>query len=343
MILFLGRLGINKMIKILVAASAADTELSSIPARLKQAGFEVLTAKDGATAMRVLESHQPDLAVVDMDLETMDGLSLSGWLKDHRKLHKIPVVLLVDPEAMNDPNSLADSGMADMVLKPVRISELVARVMLRVDNEAKLATLFSQREVSRMALQETLSSYLFRHRNREEEILGLFFTDPETGLNNRAYFKIKLSEELKRAQRYGHPLSALLIKLSSGESELENGEEGNPPSSLTLKEIAGILLLESRDLDIIGRFGYSDFSLLLPDTDQDGAVFLAQRISEHIITHPFTENTGGRDFQVRIGVATYPLKGVHRPQDFMNRAYEALKKAQSYGKKEICIWESAVK
>jgi len=330
------------MMKILVAA-AADPEPSSIPAQLEQAGFEVLTAEDGATAMRILETHRPDLAVVDQDLEPVDGLSLSGWLKDHRKLHRIPVILLVDPKAMNDPTSLADSGMADMVLKPIRITELVARVMLRVDNEEKLAALFSQREVNRMALQETLTSYLHRHRNREEEILGLLFTDPETGLNNRAYFKIKLSEELKRAQRYGHPLSTLLIKLSSGESEKDNGGEGNPPSALTLKEIAGILLLESRDLDIIGRFGYSDFSLLLPDTDQDGAVFLAQRISEHIITHPFTENTGGRDFQVRIGVATYPLTGVHRPQDFMNRAYEALKKAQSFGKKEICIWESAVK
>ena len=180
------------MMKILVAA--ADPTPDSISTTFAQAGFEVLTAEDGTAAMQILESHQPDLAVVDQDLKAVDGLSLSGWLKDHRKLHRIPVVLLISPESMTDPNALADSGIADMVLKPVHIPELVARVTLRVDYEKNLAALFAQREVGRMTLQETVASYLHQHRNREEEILGLFFTDPETGLNNRAYFKIKLSD-----------------------------------------------------------------------------------------------------------------------------------------------------
>ena len=298
---------------------------------------------NGKEAIETVKSYQPDALVVDSRLEEIDGREVAGWVKDHAQLHRIPVILLVDPGELESEVRIVDCGAQDFLTKPIYYPELAVRLALRANNEDRFSSLFTGHETSRMAIQESVAAFLRQHRDREEEILSLMFTDPDTGLNNRAYFKIKLSEELKRAQRYQLPLSALLIKLASPEAmEIEgvDPDAGIPPSSLTLKEMASILLLESRDLDIIGRYGSSDFAMLLPNTLQDGAVLLAQRISERLIVHPFTDNAGGRDFQVRIGIASYPIQGVRLPREFMDRAYEALMKAENFGTKEICIWEA---
>jgi diguanylate cyclase (GGDEF)-like protein len=319
---------------------ARDDERSDLVRRLEQDGNEVLLARTGSEAIEIMQRHLPDVALIDHDVERPDGVSVAGWARDHVKLHRIPVILIVDSAALDRSSGLLDCGAVDLVVRPLRYAEVSVRLELRTNNEERFAGLFAGKEVTRTAIQSHVAALLDQHRDREEEILGLLFTDPETGLNNRAYFKIKLSEELKRAQRYGLALSALLIKLLPPE-RTEGEGDARPASAMTVKEIAGILLLESRDLDIIGRFSPSDFAMLLPSTNQDGAVFLAQRISERIITHPFVDNAGGRDFQVRIGVATYPMDNVRVPQDLMNRAYQALSKAQDFGRREICIWEAS--
>jgi len=320
-------------------------ERADLVRRLRADGDEVLLARTGAEAIALLKRHLPDAALVDHDVPRPDGLSVAGWARDHVKLHRVPVILIVDLAALEHREGLVDCGAVDLIVRPLRHPEVKLRLDLRTDNVGRFSGLFAGREASRAAIQQHVAALLDQHREREEEILGLLFTDPDTGLNSRAYFKIKLGEELKRAQRYGLALSALLIKLqapgAAGHGEAAGRDEAaGPASAMTIKEIAGILLLESRDIDVIGRTAPSDFAMLLPSTNQDGAVLLAQRISERIITHPFVDNAGGRDFQVRIGVATYPMAGVRVAQDLMDRAREALGKAEDFGRREICIWEA---
>ncbi|MBN2490287.1 MAG: diguanylate cyclase [Planctomycetes bacterium] len=314
-------------------------ERADLVRRLRADGDEVLLARTGAEAITLLKRHLPDAALVDHDVPRPDGLSVAGWARDHVNLHRIPVILIVDLVALEHREGLVDCGAVDLIVRPLRYPEVQLRLDWRTDNVGRFSGLFAGQEASRAAIQQHVAALLDQHREREEEILGLLFTDPDTGLNSRAYFKIKLGEELKRAQRYGLALSALLIKLQTpGAAGRDEG--AGPASPMTIKEIAGILLLESRDLDVIGHTSPSDFAMLLPSTNQDGAVLLAQRISERIITHPFVDNAGGRDFQVRIGVATYPMAGVRVAQDLMDRAREALGKAEDFGRREICIWEA---
>lgn len=287
---------------------------------------EVLTVTDGREAITTIDRERPDLVIVDLGTPGMGGDEVAGWVKDHVELSSTPVIVRVDADTFADPGRLIACGADDFVRAESDVTELLARVRLRA-GRGSVSRLLQEAGFSRLRMQEAVDDFLQRHRDREEEMLGLFVTDPETGLNNRASFKVKLDEELKRAERYGVPLSALLIKLSG---------DVRP---MTLKEIAGLLLLQSRDLDIIGRYGHSDFSLLLPNTPQEGAVLLARRISEAIITHPFDQNTGGVDFQLRVGVAAYPADGLREARELMNRANAAMVKAEDFGDKAICIWE----
>jgi diguanylate cyclase (GGDEF)-like protein len=326
------------MLKVLLTIPRRGNR-AEIRDRFTKDGYEVLTARDGNEAIATIRNHQPDVAVVDARLELADGLTVSGWVKDHVRLHRVPVILLVEPEELESIQRVVECGAEDVLVKPIHYPELRLRVEMRAENRGRFAGLFVNDELHRLAIQENVSNFLHHHRDREEEILGLMLTDPETGLHNRAYFKIKLDEELRRAQRYDLPLSALLIKVLDSEGD-EDDLDSSPISAMTLKEIASVLLLESRDLDVIGRYAPLDLAMLLTNTGQDGAVLLAQRIGERIITHAFSDNVGGRDFQIRFGIATYPLPGVTAPHDLMEQAYEALAKAQSFGTREICIWQA---
>ena len=327
------------MMRILLTTPPAHdrTELAT---RLTNDGYQVVTAADGVEAMRVLRNAEPDLAILDRRLDRRSGTAVAGWLKDHVHLHRVPVILLVDPADLAATDALLDCSPADVLVTPVDYRELRLRLEMRANTEARFSGLFAGCEASRSALQENLLQFLRRHRDREEEMLGLFFADPETGLHNRAYFKIRLSEELRRARRYGSAVSVLLLKLASTGVGAPAGTDDFPASAMTLKEIAGILLGESRDLDVIGRYAPGDLAMLLPNTVQDGAVLLARRISEQIISHPFRDDRGGRDFQLRVGIATYPVAQVSKPQQLMARAYDAVENAENFGMRDVCIWEA---
>jgi len=326
------------MLKVLLTIPLEE-DRSVIHERLTRDGYEVLIARDGDEAITTIKDQLPDVAIVDSRLRLADGLTVSGWMKDHVRLHRVPVILLVGADELPSIQRVVECGAEDILVKPVRYPELRLRVEMRAENLDRFAGLFVNDEIHRLAIQENVAEFLHHHRDREEEILGLMLTDPDTGLYNRAYFKIKLNEELKRAQRYDVSLTALLIKVMDSTTD-EDDSESSPLSAMTFKEIASVLLLESRDLDVIGRYGARDFALLLTNTGQNGAVLLAERIGERIMTHAFTDNVGGRDFQIRFGIATYPQPGITAPQDLMEQAYEAVTRSRAHDETEICIWEA---
>jgi len=330
---------LQNMLKVLLTI-ARTGDRSELRDRLARDGYEVLVARDGDEAITAIKDQVPDVAIVDSRLDLADGLTVSGWVKDHVRFHRVPVILLVEPGEVESIQRVVECGAEDVLVKPVRYPELRLRVEMRAENRDRFAGLFVNDEVHRLAIQENVASFLHHHRDREEEILGLMLTDPDTGLHNRAYFKIKLNEELKRAQRYDLPLTALLIKVVDAEGD-EDDTDSSPLSAMTLKEIASVLLLESRDLDVIGRYAPLDFAMLLTNTGQDGAVLLARRIGERIMTHAFSDNVGGRDFKIRFGIATFAQPGIAAPHDLMEQAYEALARASTCGTREICIWEAS--
>lgn len=125
-------------------------------------------------------------------------------------------------------------------------------------------------------------------------------TDPLTGLSNRRAFDQRLEEELKRAQRYGQPVSLLVMDLS-GFKQI-NDRLGHAKGDEALVQVAQVLRASKRDGDTLFRWGGDEFAALLPHTDLAGAVAAAQRYAEAI------EKIRIEDLElgVNIGVAAYP-------------------------------------
>ncbi|PZA08465.1 MULTISPECIES: diguanylate cyclase [unclassified Meiothermus] len=149
-------------------------------------------------------------------------------------------------------------------------------------------------------------------------------TDPLTGLANRRAFDQRLEEEFGRAERYGQPLSLLVMDLSGFKQV--NDRLGHAKGDEALVEVARVLRANQRDGDTLFRWGGDEFAALLPHTELSGAVKAAQRYAESIRRICLE----GLALGVNIGVATYP-GDADDPEALLREADERMYRAKRCG------------
>jgi DNA-binding response OmpR family regulator len=92
---------------------------------LRRSGYEVIFAKDGLEAQNEIESHSPDLIVLDLMLPIVDGFELTRWLRDHSDT---PIIMLTARRDEVDRIAGLEMGADDYILKPFSPQEVVSRV-----------------------------------------------------------------------------------------------------------------------------------------------------------------------------------------------------------------------
>jgi GGDEF domain-containing protein len=148
--------------------------------------------------------------------------------------------------------------------------------------------------------------------------LVVALSDPETNLFSYAFIAFKLDEEFKRAQRFGQPLSCVML-----------GFEGEA-AERTLRELSGIFLSASRDTDVLGRFDINTFLFLLPSTGTDGAQIMAQRVKDEARKAGLRDLVGD-PLELAVGIACHPHAQIRRREDLFARARSAYADAQKAG------------
>ena len=118
--------------KILVVDDEPDA-LELVAYNLKQAGFGVVTAKDGAEALEKVKSAGPDLIVLDVMLPEMDGFGLCRVFKNAPVTAGIPIIMLTAKAAEIDRVLGLELGADDYLTKPFSPRELVLRVKKLLD------------------------------------------------------------------------------------------------------------------------------------------------------------------------------------------------------------------
>jgi DNA-binding response OmpR family regulator len=118
---------------------------------LQRAGYQTRRASDGRIAMSLVEEQIPELAIIDIMLPEVDGLSLTRWLRDRSNL---PIILLTARREEVDRITGLEMGADDYVVKPFSPQELVSRVRAvlrrtgREQDEAELGHLLSFENLS---------------------------------------------------------------------------------------------------------------------------------------------------------------------------------------------------
>ncbi len=116
---------------------------------LEKAGFDVLTAHDGITAVQTIRSERPDLILLDLMLPDMDGYDITRVVRGDEKLELIPIIMITARVEDTDKVVGLEIGADDYVTKPFNPSEVVARVraQLRVKKRLSSANNPQQHEV----------------------------------------------------------------------------------------------------------------------------------------------------------------------------------------------------
>jgi diguanylate cyclase (GGDEF)-like protein len=155
-------------------------------------------------------------------------------------------------------------------------------------------------------------------------------TDPMTGLYNRRYFEEQLTKELDRYQRFKHPFSLIIVDLDL--LKKINDKFGHNSGDLAIKHIANVLRRNVRDVDTVGRFGGEEFVVLLPETDNQHARMVSERICSAIREEPLADIG---TITASLGLASFPLDAQDR-ETLFELADQALFLAKDQGRNRVC-------
>jgi diguanylate cyclase (GGDEF)-like protein len=193
-----------------------------------------------------------------------------------------------------------------------------------------------------------VTSDVTKHKQTEKALLGmteqlklLATTDGLTGLTNRRAFDQALDAEISRARRSGDPLSLLMVDVDR--FKRYNDIYGHQAGDEVLKTVA--VCLKSplrRPGDVAARYGGEEFVAILPNTDEDGAFFIADEFRESIRALHVPHKGGDQgELTVSVGLAT--VVGVEAGvggAELVRRADEALYGAKTAGRDRVTGWRA---
>ena len=166
---------------------------------------------------------------------------------------------------------------------------------------------------------------------------ALSVTDDLTGLANSRYLNLVLRREEKRSLRYGRALSVLFIDMDGFKNV--NTNHGHMAGSKALVEAAAVIRSCARETDVVARFGGDEFSVILPDTGGEGAVFVAQRICDRLRAFKFLQGDGlALHLTASVGIATLPDVSTSA-EELLRAADRAMYRVKDTGKNGIHVAE----
>jgi two-component system cell cycle response regulator len=221
---------------------------------LETGGYRVVEAVDGFAAVERCRDDPPDVVLLDIEMPGLDGYEVLSELKSDPRVKDLPVVFLTSRGGMDDVVAGLRAGAHDYLRKPFEAAELLARV----------GAAYQVKQ-----LQDQL-------RQRNAELDRLSRTDSLTGLYNRWHLDQELTRLHNDAVRHQEALCVLLLDLDH--FKRINDEHGHAAGDEVLRAFAGRLSGQLRAGDIGGRWGGEEFLVILPRTDLDGAVAVAERI-----------------------------------------------------------------
>ena len=194
---------------------------------------------------------------------------------------------------------------------------------------------FADEEIKTIELMLCTLVYPLRNALLYRRALHAAHKDPLTGVNNRYTLNETLRREIDLARRHDRPLSLLVLDIDFFKKL--NDSKGHAAGDCVLKQLAEQVTACMRGTDILFRYGGEEFVALLNNTDEAGALRVAERVRKAIERSDFRYNDEPIKVTVSLGVAT--LLENESEKTFFTRADEALYEAKSEGRNRVHIAE----
>lgn len=243
-----------------------------------------------------------------------------------------PVVIRnIEEFAEAESEQIRAEGIKSLIAIPL-IAERKTIGILYVDDFVPRD--YSTIDESILALLSTQAAIAIDKMQLFESVKKLAITDGLTGLYNHRYFVKSLREELKRALRYGHSLSVLIIDVDHFKHY--NDINGHLKGNEALRRVTRVMEEATRTGDVLARYGGEEFAIILPETNKEKALQTARRICLAVGEEKIygEEKQPLKKLTISVGVATFP-EDAKLDGALMDRADHALYKAKREGRNRV--------
>ncbi len=271
------------------------------------ADCQVQMATSGAKALALCREDPPDLVLLDVVMPEMDGHEVCARLKADDATRDIPVIFVTAHNDVAEETKGLELGAADFIAKPISPPVVRARVRTQLKLKAQA-----------------------------DQLREMVFIDAMTGVFNRRFFNDRLVAEWGGAARSGAPLSLLMLDVDF--FKRYNDHYGHQKGDECLIRVAGALKAGLfRPVDILARYGGEEFACILPGTDLDGAMLVANRLGEQVrsllIEHAMSDVE--RFVTISIGVSS-AISYDGGPEVVLGLADAQLYRAKQSGRGRAC-------
>lgn len=269
---------------------------------------DVFMATSGEQAISVCQAQLPDLILLDVVMEGMDGHEVCRRLKVDPMTQDIPIIFITAQQQESDEVLGLELGAVDFISKPINTTIVRARV--------------------RTHLTLKLQSDLLR---------SMALIDGLTGVANRRKFNEDILADWRLCFREQKPLSLILVDVDY--FKRYNDRYGHQAGDDCLKSVAQTLSATvRRPYDLVARYGGEEFACVLPNTFLSGAVEIAERMQERVRTLGIEHSASDVDrvLTISLGVATLTPTGELGFETLIEAADKQLYEAKNAGRARVC-------
>jgi diguanylate cyclase (GGDEF)-like protein len=229
--------------------------------------------------------------------EAGGGNLLNQWAVKYAR----PMLLTRGQEAGVD-DVLDFAGAASALAVPLFVGN---RVRGSLQLFSSLQNRFAQEDAQLLWVLALVAENLLTREYASEGLLRFAFTDYLTGLRTRGYFEQQLDLEFKRAERRRQKFGLLMIDIDHFKDL--NDSYGHHVGDQVLRGVASIMVKDMREVDTVARYGGEEFVIVLPETTQAGAIYVAERLRRRVEQAKFQAGAPRpiQHLTISIGVAVY--------------------------------------
>ncbi|MEM1410570.1 MAG: diguanylate cyclase, partial [Pseudomonadota bacterium] len=179
-------------------------------------------------------------------------------------------------------------------------------------------------------------AYADELRHSVEQTMEMAIMDRLTGLHNRGYFDTHFKTLTAQAITRNKSLSVVMTDIDFFKSI--NDSHGHDVGDDVLREFGDRIRRSVRGADLACRYGGEEFVLVLPDTPNDVAASIAERLRASMETDPIPVAGGQKSLSITVSLGVASVKGTHdTPEAVLKRADEALYKAKREGRNRVML------
>lgn len=284
-------------------------------------GLQVIELAEPSQFWEVLRQTQPDLLLLAMEMPTFSGIDLCQVVRQDSRFGNLPILMVAAHPDTVTVRQVFEVGGDDLIGKPIVGPELVTRVLSRIERSRL------RQQIEQMCHRQAL---YWDQQNT---------TDPLTQVANSLHFDAFLQQQWERHCQDKAPIS--LILCSPDHLKTYYQVYGQQAGDTALRRIARTLHHTiNPNIDLVARCGDDEFSVVLPNTNLDGALRVVSRLQQAVadLKIPRPGVAAGDHITLSLGIGGTTPTASLSSDHLLKTADQALRDAKARGGNTFCLY-----